>query len=399
MNKFYILLLCLLLFIYFYKKHHSVLKKIYYSGQEWIMEKISNSFPETYFNLPELSEDINQENLYTLSDSVLNNLLEPVMYYKNLPGKNIRKNITFFVGNKFNINHELIHFTYQFIDDLHNASLIIDDIQDNSLLRRNAPTCHLKYGIPMSIGAASLFIFKKLKEYSHRVINIIDHDIFKKKKKEYRLLDPKVMKMHIHYLLSNKILNMIYLMNLGQQLDVYWTYQKEIPSLQEYYYMIENKTGKLFTIIIEIFYELTNNISHSEYIKYRTLLNKLALFFQIRDDYINLTDPIYWKAKGFCEDFDEKKYSFILIHFYHDNTINQKQKEKFFQLFNQKKLSIKKKFKLLKIMNKSNSIHYTYQYLINLQKEIEELHIPLHKLQVLPFNLENAQLFIKTNNN
>jgi geranylgeranyl diphosphate synthase, type III len=393
MNKFYILLLCLLLLIYFYKKHYGVFKKIYYISQEWIMKKIYNSFPETYFSLSELSEDNIQENLDVLSDTVLNDLLEPVMYYKNLPGKNIRKSITLSIGEKFNINQDLINFTYQFIDDLHNASLIIDDIQDNSQLRRNAPTCHLKYGIPMSIGAASLFIFKKLKEYNHQVLSIIDYDIFKKKKKEYRFLDPKVIKMHVHYLLSNKILNMIYLMNLGQQLDVYWTYQKEIPSIQEYYYMIENKTGKLFTIIIEIFYELTNNISDTEYTKYITLLNKLALFFQIRDDYINLTDPTYWKAKGFCEDFDEKKYSFILIHFYHDNTINQNQKERFFKLFNKKKLSIKKKFKLLKIMNQSNSIHYTYQYLINLQKEIQELHLPMHKLQVLPFDIKDAQLF------
>ena len=397
MNKFYILLLCLLLLIYFYKKHYGVFKKIYYISQEWIIKKISNSFPETYFSLPELSEDNSQENLDVLSDSVLDDLLEPVIYYKNLPGKNIRKSITLSIGEKFNINQDLINFTYQFIDDLHNASLIIDDIQDNSQLRRNAPTCHLKYGIPMSIGAASLFIFKKLKEYNHKVLSIIDYDIFKKKKNEYRFLDPKVIKMHVHYLLSNKILNMIYLMNLGQQLDVYWTYKKEIPSIQEYYYMIENKTGKLFTIIIEIFYELTNNISHSEYNKYITLLNKLALFFQIRDDYINLTDPTYWKAKGFCEDFDEKKYSFILIHFYHDNTINQNQKERFFKLFNKKKLSIKKKFKLLKIMNQSNSIHYTYQYLTNLQKEIQELRLPTHKLQVLPFDIKDAYLFTTLN--
>ena len=393
MSKVYILLLFLLLLIYFYKKHYGVFKKIYLLIQEWVMDKISNFFPETYFSLPELSEDKSQENLHVLTDSVLNNLLEPVIYYKNLPGKNIRKSITLSVGEKFNINQDLIRFTYQFIDDLHNASLIIDDIQDNSKLRRNAPTCHLKYGIPMSIGAASLFIFKKLKEYNHQVLNIIDYDIFKKKKKEYRFLDPKVIKMHVHYLLSDKILNMLYLMNLGQQLDVYWTYQKEIPSIQEYYYMIENKTGKLFTIIIEIFYELTNNIIHSEYVQYRNLLNKLALFFQIRDDYINLTDPTYWKAKGFCEDFDEKKYSFILIHFYHDTTIKQHQKEKFFKLFNQKKLSIKKKFKLLKIMNQTNSIHYTYQYLLNLQKEIEELRIPLDKLQVLPFDIKDAHLF------
>jgi geranylgeranyl diphosphate synthase type 3 len=395
MNKIYILLLFVLLLIYFYKKHKVVFKKIFCSSQEWLIVNLSNSFPKTFFNLPELSEYRSEENLHILSDSVLNHLLEPVVYYKNLPGKNIRKSITLSVGERFKINQELIHFTYQFIDDLHNASLIIDDIQDNSILRRNAPTCHLKYGIPMSIGAASLFIFKKLNEYNHQVLNIIDYDIFKKKKKEYRFLDHKVIKMHVHYLLSNKILNMIYLMNLGQQLDVYWTYKKEIPSVQEYYYMIENKTGKLFTIIIEIFYELTNNISLTEYIKYRTLLNKLALFFQIRDDYINLTDPTYWKAKGFCEDFDEKKYSFILIHFYHDNTINRNQKEKFFKLFNQKKLSIKKKFKLLKIMNQSNSIYYTYQYLINLQKEIEELQLPLHKLQVLPFDIKEAHLFIK----
>ena len=39
-------------------------------------------------------------------------------------------------------------------------------------------------------------------------------------------------------------------MNLGQQLDVYWTYKKEIPSIQEYYYMIENKTGKFIKIIL-----------------------------------------------------------------------------------------------------------------------------------------------------
>lgn len=396
MNKVYILLLCLLLLIYFYKKHYGVLKKTYYISQEWIMKKISNSFPETYFSFPELSEDNSQENLGIFSDSVLNDLLEPVMYYKNLPGKNIRKSITLLIGEKFKINQELIFFTYQFIDDLHNASLIIDDIQDNSQLRRNAPTCHLKYGIPMSIGAASLFIFKKLKEYNHQILNIIDYDIFRKKNKEYRFLDPKVIKMHVHYLLSNKILNMIYLMNLGQQLDVYWTYQKEIPSIKEYFHMIENKTGKLFTIIIEIFYELTNNINHTEYIKYQTLLNKLALFFQIRDDYINLTDPTYWKEKGFCEDFDEKKYSFILIHYYNDNTINQHQKDKFFNLFNQKNLSIKKKIKLLKIMNQSNSIHYTYQYLINLQKEIQELQFPLHKLQVLPFDIKNADL-VRTN--
>jgi geranylgeranyl pyrophosphate synthase len=47
----------------------------------------------------------------------------------------------------------------------------------------------------------------------------------------------------------------------------------------------------------------------------RDLIQKLMIFigrfFQIRDDYVNLTSPKYWRLKGFCEDFDEKKVSYI----------------------------------------------------------------------------------------
>lgn len=35
---------------------------------------------------------------------------------------------------------------------------------------------------------------------------------------------------------------------------------------------------------------------------YTPLLNQLALYFQIRDDLINLSSPEYMKGKSFCED-------------------------------------------------------------------------------------------------
>ena len=54
--------------------------------------------------------------------------------------------------------------------------------------------------------------------------------------------------------------------------------------------MIKNKTGILMTLIIDIIYELTSKISKKEYEKYRIILEKVALFYQIRDDYINLCD-------------------------------------------------------------------------------------------------------------
>lgn len=35
---------------------------------------------------------------------------------------------------------------------------------------------------------------------------------------------------------------------------------------------------------------------------------------KVRDDYINLVDPEYWRKKGFCDDIHERKFSYPIIH-------------------------------------------------------------------------------------
>jgi hypothetical protein len=42
---------------------------------------------------------------------------------------------------------------------LHNASLLIDDIQDKSKLRRGVPVAHNIYGVPLTINAANYIYF------------------------------------------------------------------------------------------------------------------------------------------------------------------------------------------------------------------------------------------------
>ncbi|OHW97872.1 lysr family regulatory protein [Colletotrichum incanum] len=44
------------------------------------------------------------------------------------------------------------------------------------------------------------------------------------------------------------------------------------------------------------------------------LMTFFRRYFQIRDDYTNLMSDEYTKSKGFCEDLDEGKYSYIMIH-------------------------------------------------------------------------------------
>ena len=47
-----------------------------------------------------------------------------------------------------------------FCEILHNASLIIDDIEDNSDFRREKKCIHKIYGIDVSINAANFLYFK-----------------------------------------------------------------------------------------------------------------------------------------------------------------------------------------------------------------------------------------------
>jgi geranylgeranyl diphosphate synthase, type III len=44
------------------------------------------------------------------------------------------------------------------------------------------------------------------------------------------------------------------------------------------------------------------------------LVNDMAMYFQIRDDFINLADEEYMKSKSFCEDITEGKFSFPIVH-------------------------------------------------------------------------------------
>ena len=222
-------------------------------------------------------------------------LLEPVTYYVQQKGKNIRKYTCEIFGKLLAVNNENIDLINRITNDFHNASLVIDDIEDNSLLRRNEPCAHIKYGVPLSINAGYYSIFKSLLEISKNFSQETNH----------------------------KILEYLYLMHEGQGMDIYYTQHKVIPELKEYEKMMIYKTGYAFIMNLELLIDKsTNIIMKKNHEKLKKVLIVLALFFQIRDDYINLTDPDYWKSKGFCQDFDEEKISYLIAYFKTMNNTN-----------------------------------------------------------------------------
>lgn len=71
-----------------------------------------------------------------------NDLLEPYNYLKQIPGKDVRGHLIDAFNVWLQIPEERIDSIKKIIDALHNASLLIDDIEDGSLMRRGVPVAH-----------------------------------------------------------------------------------------------------------------------------------------------------------------------------------------------------------------------------------------------------------------
>jgi len=163
---------------------------------------------------------------------------------------------------------------------LHNSSLMVDDIEDNSKLRRGSPVCHSVYGTAITINTANYMYFVAMQDVCN-------------------MGQPEAIKVFLEELLN---------LHRGQGYDILWRDSYQCPTEQEYKNMVLDKTGGLFRLclrLMQVFSEDKRN--------YIPLVNDLSLYFQIRDDYINLKSDDYAKNKSFAEDLTEGKYSFPII--------------------------------------------------------------------------------------
>jgi geranylgeranyl diphosphate synthase type 3 len=294
-------------------------------------------------------------------------LLEPVTYYKNQKGKNIRCIICELLGNLLNVKQDDIDLINDIINNIHNSSLVIDDIEDNSLLRRNEICSHIKYGVPLALNAGYYCAFKML--------NVITNNF----------------RQHI----VNKSIEYIYYVHEGQGMDIYYTNNKVIPTVEEYTKMIVYKTGYGFLMLLEVLIDKSNNVVM---IKNKEILEKIlttfSIFYQIRDDYINLTDPEYWKIKGFCQDLEEGKISYLLVIFSTLCDINLVGDINIIDMMNDKTIDGKKKIVLL--LNEYKIFDIVYEKLIELRTSIlKEMNLDMifNLLPIKKFNIHDITTY------
>ncbi|PLN83656.1 isoprenoid synthase domain-containing protein [Aspergillus taichungensis] len=209
----------------------------------------------------------------------------PYRYVASLPGKDFRGKILAACNVWLQIDKNSLATIERVVTMLHNASLLIDDIQDGSTLRRGSPAAHEVYGVAATINSGNYVYF----EAQSQLLSL-----------------PQSLKLITIF--NEELVNL----HRGQGMDIYWRDTFSVPTEAEYLHMISNKTGGLFRLAIR----LMMAVSESD-LDLLEFTNVLGLLFQIQDDYKNLTSHNMEAAKGFCEDLTEGKFSYPIIHAIH----------------------------------------------------------------------------------
>ena len=180
----------------------------------------------------------------------------------------------------------------------HNASLIHDDVEDNSDERRGEPAIHIKYGVDTAINTGSFLYFLSLSCMAQW------QAAAEKKYQVFALWGEAMRKLH-----------------LGQAMDISWHRDfSSLPSIEDYNLMCRLKTGTLASLAATlgvIAVGLKDEIKEKALIKaFSSSAEKLGKGFQILDDVKNLTTGNPGKKRG--DDIVEGKKSLPVLFYLHE---------------------------------------------------------------------------------
>ncbi|KAF5353052.1 hypothetical protein D9758_008790 [Tetrapyrgos nigripes] len=241
-------------------------------------------------------ERLSSESPWTSQDEAA--VLEPFTFLTEDPGKDIRGRLIEAFNLWLHVPDAELQVITRIVNMLHAASLMVDDIEDDSQLRRGRPVPHKVYGIPQTINSANYVYFLAFQE-----LFALRKDAERSSKGLDAIVTTELLSLH-----------------RGQGLELLWRDSLRCPSEEEYIDMVNNKTGGLLRLGVKLMMACSTTNTDIDYVP---LVNLIGVYFQIRDDLMNLQSIEYSTNKGFAEDLTEGKFSFPIIHGIQADTNNR----------------------------------------------------------------------------
>lgn len=176
------------------------------------------------------------------------------------------------------------------IELIHNFSLVHDDIQDNSELRRGRKTAWVKWGQPLAINAGDAFF-------------VIAYQSMLDLSKHY----PAEIVLQATTILSDICLKL----TQGQFLDMSYENRHDL-TIEDYWHMIGGKTASLLSACTHIG-SLLGYAKHDKVEAYRAFGYHLGLAFQVQDDMLGIWGDESITGKSVASDLVEGKNSLPIL--------------------------------------------------------------------------------------
>ncbi|EDU48391.1 IspA Geranylgeranyl pyrophosphate synthase [Pyrenophora tritici-repentis] len=283
-----------------------------------------------------VGEDLIYGNGAAWTESKERILLGPYDYLYGHPGKDIRSQCIAAFNLWLKVPPERLEVITKVVGMLHTASLLVDDVEDSSVLRRGIPVAHAIFGTPQTINSANYVYF--------RALSLL-----------LSMSNPKLIEIFTEELLN---------LHRGQGMDLYWRDSLTCPSEADYLEMVGNKTGGLFRLAIK----LMQAESETD-VDCAPLVSTIGLLFQILDDHLNLSPTSgYTTLKGLCEDLTEGKFSFPVIHAIRADPSNQI----LMNILKQKTTDEEVKRYALRYMESKGSFEYSRRVIEELRGKTDE---------------------------
>jgi geranylgeranyl pyrophosphate synthase len=275
---------------------------------KWMSKNFSNNFSDT---------------------EIINEIMNPIWNLMDRGGKRWRPIFMILCCGAVGGGSKIVDLI-PIVEIIHNGTLIIDDIEDNSDLRRGKPTIHKLYGIDVAVNTGNLMYFLPF-----FILKDIDLD--------------KKTKLGIYEIIFEEMLNL----HIGQGMDIYWHSGGDIVSEELYLKMCAFKTGTLARMSAKIGAILGDG-KKTQVKALAKFAENIGVAFQIKDDILNITNSDWGKELG--EDITEGKRSLMVIY-----TLNNANSEDKLEL--NKILGLKTKDpaiikKAINILKKYDSINY-----------------------------------------
>jgi len=295
--------------------------------EKFFPKKITAKWVSQYLGDPEFSFDEN---------SSQKAVVDPIWDFLARGGKRWRPTLMLLAceavgGNK----KEAMPFTV--IPELvHNGTIMVDDVEDNSSLRRGKQSTHLIYGVDVAINAGNAMYFLPL------VTLINDNNISTEQK------------VTIYDLYAKELLKL----SFGQAMDIYWHNGHSDVTEQQYLQMTSYKTGSLSRLAVGLGAILGKG-SKKQISVLSDFATSLGVAFQIHDDVLNLKPVKDW-GKEIGDDIQEGKRTLIIIHAF--SVISPGKKNRLTKILDAKKNTAAEIKEAISILDESGSIDYAKKF-------------------------------------